>query len=287
MIEYRKGKPRRNGFTLIELLVVIGIITILMALTAAGALKVMAEQQSRATETTLAKLHSQLMIQWRAAEQAANETPLEKMPQSIIQMAGGDAKLARVIYNKHYLQREFPMRYFDVQAPAGGLPVKQSYNNYVTRAMSNSHNESSVLLYMALREQRRGSGQTPEQYLNSNELKDFFNDGTPEIVDAWGYPIELFLWPTDDQYLNPPELLTGQLRDPLDPDGLLSSGSRSFTLHPVQASMSYLLRPVLASPGRNGQMGLNGNRYMGIQDATAAGDNLYSYRLREFGGRGN
>jgi prepilin-type N-terminal cleavage/methylation domain-containing protein len=288
-------QQRRPGFSLVELLVVIAIITILMAMTAAGTLRLMAEQQQEATNTTLSKLASEVNKQWISGLLEANETPLDRAPQTVMQMAGNDPKIARVVFNKLLMQREFPMRFSDVYQPAGGLPPKQDYVDHIARAGGYGQSESSVCLVMALGVMRRGSGVPPANFLNSNELVERFGNGVPEVVDAWGFPIELFLWPAYDQdpRMNPPELLgIPQARDPMDPDRLLSgsfpgAGTFSAICHPVQAGYSYKLHPVVVSPGRNGRFGLSDDRFLGIQDWDAASDNIYSYRLREQGARGD
>lgn len=272
---------RRSAFTLIEALVVVTIISLLVALTAAGTLKLMAEQQRKNTDTTIQELASQLQKQWQALILTARDEPLSS---AALGAAGNDPRRARVLHIKMRLNQEFPMSFAEAMSPPGGLPPKQAY---VTALQSASpfHNQSSVMLLLALKQARRGVVSDPSTFLNSNQLVDRFGDGLEEVIDGWGNPIELFLWPTDCIDLNP----SGPWpfppsRDSLDPDGLLAAGGNC-PVHPVAPGGTYHLEPVIGSAGPNGQWGL-ANRNLAIADPNLANDNIYSYRLRVLGNRG-
>jgi prepilin-type N-terminal cleavage/methylation domain-containing protein len=55
-----------------------------------------------------------------------------------------------------------------------------------------------------------------------NEIADTDNDGIPEFVDKWGYPIQFFLWPT--QYTSSRQK-PGSETNPDDPNQLLTESS--------------------------------------------------------------
>ena len=118
------------------------------------------------------------------------------------------------------------------------------------------------------------------------------------FVDGWGTPISYVRWPlgmgADLQAYSP---TPNQYVDPQDPTGKLAGQTGSIYqnfLHPFGAPFTYPcnLVPVVISAGRDGS-GQNppGNGF-GIDQwltplTTQANDNLYSYRLRQDGGRGN
>src|SRR6478672_4034503 len=67
---------RRGAFTLLELIVVIGIIVLLLSLTAAAVFRLRASQMEKNTNTHLLKIHSALQQQYSAAiDRIKKETP--------------------------------------------------------------------------------------------------------------------------------------------------------------------------------------------------------------------
>jgi prepilin-type N-terminal cleavage/methylation domain-containing protein len=149
--------------------------------------------------------------------------------------------------------------------------------------------------------------------------------GVKQVVDAWGSPLVFYRWPCpqpsgslpDDSEVDASGPSSSALaRDPQDPEGVLmdptwNSSSSALVpvferlLHPIHTfngatytPISYFMRPVIVSAGKDGFLGLrqptvnqsplapdnmnvdqsNANRY--------DQDNIYSYRLRQ-GARGD
>jgi prepilin-type N-terminal cleavage/methylation domain-containing protein len=316
------AQARRAGFTLVELVVVIGIILALIALSASASMRLIATQKGSVTETTITKVDSALRKQWDAVIRAANNEDIATKiganvyNNTFLPAAGNDPHRARLIYIKLRLKQEFPINYAEIfKLPAGyPLPAKQSYVKYLqTRNVTAGSaggtpaaHESSACLLMALREGRSGGtagaddfGATSVDMVGQVEV----------LVDGWRKPLAFYRWPTDNAEvdgLGPPNTTT--VRDPEDPDGQLMAPSW-WGLHRVtfegwchslhkgsNTRYAYYTTPVIASWGPNGRSGLANfttapapNPMTPATGAAAAdaNDNIYNYRLRRLGARGD
>jgi prepilin-type N-terminal cleavage/methylation domain-containing protein len=331
---------RRRAFTLVEILVVVAIIGVLAALTAGATIQIIGYQRSSNTESTIRTLTTVLNRQWKAvSEQADLETP----PGTVLQgLASNDSARAKVIWRKLRLAQEFPMNFSEVLGPNPAFQYvgpKQTYVKALQALMitggqsppqialpsaPNSAAESAVCLYLALQVSRKGiavntdllpSGSVADkQYIDPSSKNVIM---TKQYVDAWGYPLVLYRWPTGTangelNTLNPaaPGAAPGTtIGDPDDPTGLLMnltwwnytpptgpaprplfeqichSVSTPVGSGSAPAPASYYMTPVIVSAGKNNILGLarvpSTNPDPMAPDGTDDSfDNIYSFRLR-------
>jgi prepilin-type N-terminal cleavage/methylation domain-containing protein len=305
----REQDPRgRSGFTLIEMLVVMAIIAVLVSLTAGGVFQIVEGQKQSNTEQTIRVLSKALKQQWEVVvTQAKNENP----PPSVVTMAGGDARRAKVIWIKLRLKQEFPMNFQEALSPwknnlgsADVIPSADLPSLYTTvPSVANPGDQSSVCLLLALRARsgaafnvdNLGAGVVADS-LNAAYVNPTNNSVLQVAQDAWGTPLAFNRWPTpatagkafwqELDSLNPAGASTSgaTFRDPLDPEGLLLTPSwyNDMTLRPAfeqichvisnNGTQSSYIVPVISSAGRD-------NQYY-------TDDDSYSFRLR-YGAKGD
>src|SRR5262249_55201491 len=242
--------PQRPAFTMLELLVVIAIIGILVAITTGTVMQIMLGQQKANTEKMIGNtLVPNLDSQVRAVLDQAKEMPI---PQSVMNMANGEPRLARVIWTKLQLKRNFPMTYAEAVFPwqytgnnpipanaqvltASDLPALEVFTKNlqgvpVAYFGTNPQAEMGALLRLTLSVPRRGTRAfIAENDLGPQSVADTHDgngntDGVPEIVDSWGNPLAFFRFPTDNDDMNaakPGSPTTDVRRDPQDPEGRL------------------------------------------------------------------
>jgi hypothetical protein len=250
-------------------------------------------------------------------DQINDETPSG----AAMNLAGGDLRRARAIYIKLRLRQEYPVNFTQatttiVFVTGDSLPPKPAYQQALAGVTSDPAWSSSALLYMALAQGRRGMAAFDAATLvEPAAIQSATVNGKtfPYFVDSWGNPLRFFLFPTGNDEINaepyirtqtpnlapPPQYLpytTG--RDVQDPEDSLMSAQWATALRndfrlklhdlPTPPGLNVPARhliPVVASPGKDGLWGID------LQTMTAqsndANDNIYSYRLRRFGNRGD
>jgi prepilin-type N-terminal cleavage/methylation domain-containing protein len=271
-------RPARRGFTLVELIVVIAIILILMSLVSAGVMKILLLQQNKSTQDEVTKLETARANAYtRVLDAAKNEPPC----QLAVTWSNGDPQLAQVLHIKLRLRQEFPQSFAEVQNPLG-VPAKQTYQRALQNAQPGIHSafeQSSILLYLSLKESRRCSEFDPDSALAAQEIRTT-TDGLKVIVDAYRNPIVFIRWPALPN-LDPtvvsalPALSSGLTTvvktppiDAEDPEGIMSRSNYIWFGTPsglqftqschgpsVIGTTPYPLRPVIASTGVNAKLG--------------------------------
>ncbi len=174
--------------------------------------------------------------------------------------------------------------------------------------------QSSMLLLMALEQAQSGvASESLEQSIGTSFVKQEGN--YRYLVDTWGNPLRFFIFPMNDSQMLTDLVRKPNDKDPQDPEDLLrqSPNWRNVDfpnlLHPYAVNQK--LVPTVVSAGPDGQMGLyesaefaTGGPYMQPVPANPTGtaalpgslikryaedrfDNIYSFRLRQSGARGD
>ncbi len=236
----------RGGFTLIELLIVLAIISVLAALVAGASLRLVGSQEKANTRQLLEKLQKTLDQQWTAV---ADEARKQRIPDGVFTMAGGDVRRAKVIWLKLRLKQEFPQRFNEARRPsnamvndvllnpanpyltADDLPPRQTYASLLSGVTEGqAHLQTSVCLFLALSQTRRGMAANLEEGLGAGVLRPLdataaepTRDRLRYVADAYGSPVVFVRWPTGgaETSADAPEPDPTPGRDPSDPEGSL------------------------------------------------------------------
>lgn len=279
----------RGGFTLIELLVVLGIIAILISLSASAIMRFTGVQEASNTKTTLNKLWPVLRQRWtQEAERYYREPTIPSGYVSYVQnIAGTDPGRMRVVYVKLKLRELFPMSFnevFDTTTSPGNATYKQLLTNLgITGSTSTTASyESAACLAMALEHGGQyklddiGVGSTRDMPAGTGNIK--------VLVDAWGTPLQFVRFPSGSPELNPGGAQSGVNNDPTDPQGLLGSSSwtgqsafqAAFYYTPPGGQTSYKLWPLIVSAGPDTNMAIDNT---GASTGKGSNDNISTASL--------
>ena len=221
---------RRCGFSLVELLVVITIILLLMALSGAAVSAARSSQRAQATRALIAKLDAII------SQQYASYGSLE-LPGGSPQNRGSDLR--------QRISRDLPDRWTDVTqiASSPSSPHQRAYAG-IWNSMATKPSDTfagAECLFMII--MRGGIANCIDcADLASEPIGDEDGDGAFEFHDGWGNPIGFILWPA-------------ALELPAD------SGTKFFSqtapFNPAASGRG--MRPVIYSPGPDGEYGLERN----------------------------
>lgn len=206
MRQRKCAPPARPAFTILELLVVIGIMALIVSLGVGAVMSIILGQEKKATELAVKRLNEANIAAGRAVFDQAKELPV---PASVINLAGGDPRRAKVIWQKLQLKRNFPMTFREALYPwaidgnppsaavypplpaTTGAPLGTGLNSpipaadlppldvfvkaiqkipAVAPAGIYSPDESSHLLYLTLSVTRRGNTFDAEQALGPGSI---------------------------------------------------------------------------------------------------------------------
>jgi prepilin-type N-terminal cleavage/methylation domain-containing protein len=226
-----------HGFSLVELLVVITIIMVMMAIAGAGVSAARSSQRAQATRALIAKLDAII------SQQFASYASLE-VPGGTPQNRGPDLR--------QRISRDMPDRWTDVAAMAGNAAGLTSGHQRAYVAVWNSMPTQpsptyagAECLFMIV--MRGGVANCLDcTDLAAETIGDEDGDGAFEFHDGWGNPVGYILWPA-------------ALELPAD------SGTKFFTqTAPFSNPTSgRTMRPVIYSPGPDGEYGLERNNEAG------------------------
>jgi type II secretory pathway pseudopilin PulG len=177
--------------------------------------------------------------------------------------------------------------------------------------------EASALLYMALSQGRRGlTGFNPDENVEPTAIRTATVGGVTlkYFVDSWGNPVRHWAFPYLNTELNESPyrqdiskngIVTTQNQqspDPQDPERAFAAFTSAQYLlqpnfvqmvHPVQPNgpnsppVLQMLIPVVGSAGHDSQWGMSEYFLMTPDGTGGDNDNIYSYRLRRVGRRGD
>lgn len=312
---------RRAAFTAIEVLIVVTVLAILATLVAGAVLRVVGSSEKTATESTLTKLASILDVHWKSVIDSARRD-YDALPpavrQNLLTLADNATASpttpkphprrddrARLLYLKFRLKQEFPTSFAAALNPApsflppqtvpgvtGTFTGKPAYVKALANVTLPVDKQSAALLVLTLEQGRGGAAATPlDQTVGNTFIRQ--ESGVRYLVDSWGTPLQFFTFPA-----TPSAAMTDLAggADPQDPEGLLKPVNVSrWQAAPAFATLLHpqidgrKLIPVIVSAGPDRELGgqpAATNPWMDLSGA-AADDNIYSYRLRQTGARGD
>ena len=214
----------RRSFTLTELMIVTAIITVLASSTLFALFGVVEQAKEKRTQAQVLKIHALVMQRWETYR--SRKIPILIPPRADI----GVRAAVRLHAIRDLMRMELPDRITDLQITPAPFPnpdqtravfsslvvrppaLWQNYrrrvgfnrnlppvNNWpaVTTIPPNfswsiSHQQAECL-YLILAAMQDGDT-TALDYFKESEIADTDEDGMPEIVDAWGRPIQFLRW---------------------------------------------------------------------------------------------
>ncbi|HJN12097.1 MAG TPA: type II secretion system protein [Pirellulaceae bacterium] len=222
MNDYRN----RRAFTLMELLVVIVIITVLATMVLFAVYGALESAKRARTQTQVMRLHEMVLAKWEAYKTLAVRL---RIPPSARGNAM-DIAAARLLAIRDLQRMELPDRIADLNEFPAVIPVpttapplrldppalwrayrrRAGYvgNSIVPPATWSASHQGAECLYLIVAQTRDGDTSGLD-FLKETEIGDTDFDGMPEILDAWGRPIEFLRWAPGFSISTGPDLKWG------------------------------------------------------------------------------
>lgn len=160
------------GFSLIELMVAISIMAILAGIIGGALFRMSTVAKVRATQTTLLKVDAVLKQRQKAV---ARTSVAQSSSTALANMTSDNIRAY-----KEEFRRWFP------QLPGEAPQLDPAKYNLPGEILYATISKGATI----------GSDEVQGAEFNASELGDADNDGLPEIIDAWGNPIQFYRWPT-------------------------------------------------------------------------------------------
>jgi type II secretory pathway pseudopilin PulG len=279
---------RRGAFTLLELIVVLGIIILLLSLTAGAVFHLRASQMEKNTNTHLLKIHGALMQQYSAAVDRIKKEDPPQVIKELTKNQDGTYDLARAkaFHLKMRLRQEFPNNFGEVfsggqvgpyPGPTGSIYKYDSKPAYLAAIKSPYQNppgvipdpvsegQAAAMLMLILSQGQGGTAGTAESIAPTKVINFPQQNNQPPVglrvfVDEWGTPISFRRLADDDmtdvlsELNQPPYVTAAQVQsghmDPQDPDGrlMIQTWPNRALLMTFLASKTPNDRPLLQTP---------------------------------------
>ncbi|MBI85919.1 MAG: hypothetical protein CMJ81_22205 [Planctomycetaceae bacterium] len=246
---------RRNAFTLVELLVSILIVSILSGLvlfTMTGAMEVAYREKTRSRIVKLDRVIAGLWNSYFSRRIFFDvDSVIDPAQYPNIEAFTADAKNLRNLRNqrrldvlRELLRTELPDRKADVEDPPADSSVRsavaQAYYDFSDSVEREGPAEDGIsgwtekyqgaeCLYMIITLNAR-PGPRGFTILSDDEVGDVDDDGMPEILDAWGMPIEFLRWAPG--LVSPKQTRDRSKPDPFDPHNVYAEQQGTFVLYP-------------------------------------------------------
>lgn len=309
-----KHHRRRSGFTLIEIMIVLAIISLLIALSIAGVMRVQMVQQIRTSSDIVEKVQVAADNQFKAIIAQASmdcKVPSNGPPdvQAVFSYCGGDPDRTLSLVTYCRVRQSFPQVFSEVGTfTISGLgytyPVKSQFQPFVgataPAGLQSAWQQSAILLYAAVAQTGAGGSVFTSDATNAAINQSFqLGTGTYTVyMDAWKQPVGFCRFGTNNELQGAPYANTKTtLLDPFDPSGKLQTWSNTTALS--NATVVFLnngdaanatsfngtnRRLVVYSVGYNlGYESLNMTQ--NTTPGKAALDDILGYRLTQIGQR--
>ena len=216
-----RASTHRNGFTLTEMMVAIVIIAILSSVTLYAMASVQTLAKEQRTKAQISKIHELIAERWQSYEELRPKLEYHGLVPGN-NVAGQQKAFDRLNALRQTMKLEMPDRVSDVFSIApvvAGVPgrlvagtvndnqgnniqlsiptptLHRYYANFVSSRTSNwtTQHQGAECLYMILSRIEVGDMSAMEMFSEA-EIGDTDNDGVPEILDAWGRPLNFLRW---------------------------------------------------------------------------------------------
>ena len=203
----RRLQRENRAFTLVELLVVIAIITVLASTAVFTMFGVREDVREKSTQATVSQIGEIIATQFE--EYRVRPLPIQIPAAASPEFAAG----LRLLAVRQLMRMELPDRVSDVvdgpapivvgSGPPILMPNPSLWLAYRRRAEATLgvnwpntwtvEHQGAECLYMILAAIRDGD-RTGLDGISESQIGDFDKDKMPEILDAWGKPIEFLRW---------------------------------------------------------------------------------------------
>lgn len=180
---------RSTGFTVTELMIVMAILGLLVAVSLSAFNAAVAQSKVSRTKVIIAKLDQLVMDRYESYR--TRPIPLRAIAGQNVRTSAQNRLLAL----REIMRMELPSTKDDVNDNPALVKRTAINRGYQRRAPSGWSDtwEGAECLYLIIASIRDGE-KSGLDFFTSDEIGDTDGDGVPEILDAWGTPIQFIRW---------------------------------------------------------------------------------------------